>query len=108
MPLVKFVDRDGVDAQVEIDDGISVMEGAVQAGIEGIDADCGGQLSCATCHVYVSEDWLDRVPPMSEDEDALLDFAADRRATSRLCCQLIVGPDLAGLEVHVPETQGGS
>jgi len=108
MPLVKFVDPDGVEAQVEIDDGISVMEGAVGAGIDGIDADCGGQLSCATCHVYVGEDWLDRVPPMSEDEDALLDFAADRRATSRLCCQLIVRPDLAGLEVHVLETQAGS
>ncbi|MEO8723599.1 MAG: 2Fe-2S iron-sulfur cluster-binding protein [Sphingobium sp.] len=105
MPLVKFVDSDGVEAQVQIDAGISVMEGAVKAGIEGIDADCGGQLSCATCHVYLAEDWLDRVPEMTEDEDALLEYAAERRPTSRLCCQIVLRPDLDGLEVHVPAFQ---
>ncbi|MEO7690309.1 MAG: 2Fe-2S iron-sulfur cluster-binding protein [Sphingomonas sp.] len=105
MPLVKFVGADGVEAQVNIDDGMSVMEGAVRAGIEGIDADCGGQLSCGTCHVYLGEDWMARVSPMSDDEDALLDCATGRRETSRLCCQLFLQPDMDGFEVHVPASQ---
>ena len=106
MPLVKFVDSNGVEVQVHIDDGVSVMEGAVGAGIEGIDADCGGQLSCGTCHVYLGEDWLGRVPEMTEDEEALLEFTTERRPTSRLCCQIVLRPDLDGLEVHVPASQG--
>ncbi|AOH85859.1 hypothetical protein AWL63_19770 [Sphingomonas panacis] len=105
MALLKFVDFGGAEAQVEIDDGLSIMEGAVGAGIDGIDADCGGQLSCATCHVYLGEDWLDRVEPMSEEEDALLDFAVDRRPTSRLCCQITVHPEMDGMTIHIPATQ---
>ncbi|MEO5597111.1 MAG: 2Fe-2S iron-sulfur cluster-binding protein [Novosphingobium sp.] len=106
MVLVKFIDSSGVESQVSIDDGTSVMEGAIRAGIDGIDADCGGQLSCATCHVYVGEEWEAKVAPMSEDEDALLEFAIDRRANSRLCCQIIVRPDIEGLVIEVPASQG--
>ena len=105
MPLVKFVSADGVETDVQIDDGISVMEGAVKAGIDGIDADCGGQLSCATCHVYVGADWIEQVPQMTSDEEALLKFAAERRETSRLCCQIMVRTDMDGLEIHIPICQ---
>jgi 2Fe-2S ferredoxin len=108
MPLVKFVNADGVEAQVQVDQGVSVMEGAVRAGIDGIDADCGGQLSCATCHVYLTDDWLGQVSAMTEEEDALLDFAVDRRDTSRLCCQIIVQSNMEGLEIHVPASQVGA
>ncbi len=105
MALVKFVDAGGAETDIQIDDGISVMEGAVRGGIEGIDADCGGQLSCATCHVYVDDQWLSRMPQLSDDEDALLEFAVDRRANSRLCCQILVRADLDGLVIHVPAIQ---
>ena len=105
MARVRFVDSAGNETDVSIDDGISVMEGAVKAGIEGIDADCGGQLSCATCHVYLGEVWSDRVPEPTEDEDALLEFAAERQPNSRLCCQIFVNSDLDGLEIRIPTHQ---
>jgi len=105
MPLVRFIDAQGTVTEVEIDEGTSVMEGAVRAGIDGIDADCGGQLSCATCHVYVGDAWIGRVPKLTEDEDALLEFAAERRSNSRLCCQIVVKPDLEGLEIGIPTHQ---
>ena len=105
MSLVKFIDSSGAESEVSIDDGMSVMEGAIRAGIDGIDADCGGQLSCATCHVYVGEEWQDKVPAMSEDEDALLEFAADRRANSRLCCQILISSGKYFLVVEVPASQ---
>ena len=107
MVLVRFVDSAGQQTAVAIDDGVSVMEGAVTAGIEGIDADCGGQLSCATCHVYLGEAWVGLVPAPSEEEDALLDFAADRQPTSRLSCQIFVRPELEGVEIAVPARQAG-
>ena len=107
MVLVRFVDPAGQETDVAIDDGISVMEGAVTAGIAGIDADCGGQLSCATCHVYLGEAWVGLVPAPSEEEDALLDFAAERQPNSRLSCQIIVKPELDGLEIGIPVHQGG-
>ena len=105
MTLVKFVDADGTQTDVEINDGISVMEGAVRAGIDGIDADCGGQLSCATCHVYVDDRWAAMLPQVSDDEDALLEFAVDRQPNSRLSCQIPVSSELAGLVIHVPPRQ---
>ena len=106
MTLVKFVDSSGAETDVQIDDGMSVMEGAVRGGIDGIDADCGGQLSCATCHVYVDDQWVSLMPQLSDGEDALLDLAADRRENSRLCCQILVRAELDGLVIHVPATQG--
>jgi len=106
MARVRFVDPAGNETDVSIDDGVSVMEGAIKAGIDGIDADCGGQLSCATCHVYLGEAWLGRVPEPNESEDALLEFAAGRQPNSRLSCQIIVQSDLEGLEIRIPVTQG--
>jgi len=105
MARVRFVDAAGSETDVSINDGISVMEGAVNAGIDGIDADCGGQLSCATCHVYLGEAWIGRVPGPTEEEDALLEFAAERQPNSRLCCQIVVQSDLDGLEIRIPSHQ---
>ena len=105
MTKVTFLGPGGERQAIEIDNGVSVMEGAVMGGVDGIDADCGGQLSCATCHVHIDTDWLDRLQPPTSDEDDLLDFAIGRDARSRLSCQIVMSPQLDGLVVHVPETQ---
>ena len=106
MPKITYVHTDGRPETIEVADGLSVMQGAVSNGIEGIVAECGGNCMCATCHVYVEPDWLERLPAMSEEEDAMLDeAAAGRRANSRLSCQLKVGPALEGLVVNLPERQ---
>ncbi|MFN3612212.1 2Fe-2S iron-sulfur cluster-binding protein [Tepidimonas sp.] len=95
------------DREVEVPaDGRSLMKAAVDAGIDGIAADCGGSLTCATCHVFVTEPWLARLPPPSADEDTLLDYTADeRRANSRLSCQIRLTPELNGLTVELPARQ---
>jgi 2Fe-2S ferredoxin len=86
--------------------GQSLMRAAVDAGVDGIKADCGGVMTCATCHVYVDEAWADRLPLPSFDENAMLDMtAAERRATSRLSCQIVLDPELAGLTAGLPDTQ---
>jgi len=106
MAKISYVHLDGRREEIAVADGLSVMQGAVGNGIEGIVAECGGNCMCATCHVYVEPDWLDRLPPMSEEEDAMLDEAASgRRANSRLSCQLKVGPGLDGLVVNLPDRQ---
>jgi len=82
------------------------MRAAMDAGVEGIEAQCGGRCACATCHCYVRADWLDKLPPPSDDERLMLNnVAAERRPNSRLCCQLIVEPPLAGLSVQFPDRQ---
>jgi ferredoxin, 2Fe-2S len=82
------------------------MEAAVEANVPGIAADCGGLLTCATCHVYVREDWLDRLPPISDDEASMLAFTASpRQPRSRLSCQLVLSESLDGLVVELPPTQ---
>jgi 2Fe-2S ferredoxin len=87
-------------------DGRSLMKAAVDAGVDGIAADCGGNLTCATCHVYVREPWLQRLPGPSADEDTMLDFTAEaRQPNSRLSCQIRLVPSLDGLEVDVPARQ---
>ena len=106
MVALSFTDPAGGCRTVDGVIGASVMESAVLAGLDGIAADCGGACSCATCHVYVDADWLDRVGPLGECEDALLDLVSDRRTGSRLSCQLTLTPDLDGLAVTIPESQG--
>ena len=82
------------------------MRAAVDAGIEGIKADCGGLMTCATCHVYIDEAWVERLPQPSADENAMLDMtAAQRRPTSRLSCQIVLDADSRGLTAGIPETQ---
>ena len=106
MPNVTFVDAAGVLTTLNATMGVSVMQAAVSQGLAGIAADCGGAASCATCHVYVDPAWLDRLPPLGEDEDAMRDCtAAERRPTSRLSCQIPVSAALDGLVVTLPDRQ---
>lgn len=106
MPTVNYVQPDGRTHPTEVRCGMSVMLGAIQASVPGIDAECGGALDCATCHVYVDSAWVDRLQPVSDEEDALLDsVASERRPESRLSCQIEVSDAIDGLVVHVPEQQ---
>jgi 2Fe-2S ferredoxin len=102
---IRFIQQDQREFVVDARDGESVMRAALDNGVPGIAADCGGCLSCATCHVYIAEDWLDRLEPASEDEVAALEIAVDPQPNSRLSCQVIVSPTIDGLTVNVPERQ---
>jgi ferredoxin, 2Fe-2S len=105
MAKVTFIQPDGKAQTVEIAPGWSVMEGAVRALVPGIDADCGGACACATCHVYVDPAWEARLPAKSDMEEAMLDFAPEVKANSRLSCQLRVTSEMDGLVVRVPASQ---
>lgn len=106
MPIVTFVLPDGRQRKVEAREGQSVMETAVANGVEGIVAECGGSMACATCHVFVDDETFARLGPPQGDEDGMLDFAAaDRAATSRLSCQIAVSDALDGAAFTVPATQ---
>ena len=91
---------------VDVQNGLTVMEGAVQNDIPGIDADCGGGMACATCHVYVKEEWWDKLPNKEDGEEDMLDMAYEPNKFSRLSCQIIVSDELDGLEVSIPSKQG--
>ena len=91
---------------IEVSNGLTVMEGAVQNNIPGIDADCGGGMACATCHVYVTEEWFNRLPKKEDGEEDMLDMAFEPKKNSRLSCQIIVSDELDGLTVNVPSKQG--
>ena len=105
MPIITFVQPDGSQQPVEIKIGISVMEGATAAGINGILAECGGGCACSTCHCYVVGDWYDKLPTPDDNESGLLDFAWEPKPNSRLTCQLIVTDDMDGLALEVPAEQ---
>jgi 2Fe-2S ferredoxin len=106
MPTVTYLQPDGERAVVDLADGTTVKDGAIEHDVDGIVAECGGNAMCATCHVYVDPAWIDRLPPRSDVEDELLEStASERRATSRLACQLVVAADLDGLVVELPEEQ---
>jgi len=106
MPKIIYRSHDGDVHNVDVASGRSVMLGATIGGVPGIDADCGGTLSCATCHVYLDSKWADRIPPMDDVENDLLEnVASERRPNSRLSCQIIVTDELDGLEVDIPEHQ---
>tara|TARA_Y100000591_G_C21446825_1_gene504162 strand:- start:212 stop:532 length:321 start_codon:yes stop_codon:yes gene_type:complete len=105
MAKITFKSFQGETKTVEIENGLSVMEGAIQNEIPGIDADCGGAMACATCHVYVQEKWFDKLPKIEDAEVDMLDMAFDPKKNSRLSCQLIITDDLDGLEVTTPEKQ---
>ena len=106
MPRVTYIDTAGKETTLDIDVGTSVMQAATLHGVDGIVAECGGSCMCATCHVYVREDQLAKTPPMSDDEDAMLEgTASERKPNSRLSCQLVVSPEMDGLVVYLPETQ---
>ena len=105
MPKITYIDSAGEQRTIDVQKGLSVMEGAIQNKIPGIDADCGGSMACATCHVYVKEDWFDKINKKNEGEDDMLDQAYEPKKNSRLSCQIIVSDDLDGLVVDMPEKQ---
>ena len=105
MPKITYKDIEGKSRTIEVKNGLSVMEGAIQKDIPGIDADCGGSMACATCHVYVEDKWLDKLPNAEDAEVDMIDMAYDPKKNSRLSCQLIVTNELDGLIVTTPEKQ---
>ena len=106
MPKITFITSDAEPYKVEVQNGLTVMEGAVQNDVPGIDADCGGGMACATCHVYVNEDWIDKLPAKEDGEEDMLDMAFEPKSTSRLSCQITVSDELDGLIVNIPTKQG--
>ena len=106
MAKITYVEHGGKEHVVDVAPGLTVMEGARDNGIPGIEADCGGACACSTCHVYVDPAWVERLPPQGEMEADMLEFACDPDPVrSRLTCQLKVTPALNGLIVHMPEKQ---
>lgn len=107
MPKVKYIEFDGAEHVIDVAEGENVMRGAVYNGVEGIVGECGGGLSCATCHCYIDEAWTDKVGgPSSEVETELLEnAAAEVKPNSRLSCQIEMTTELDGLVVHLPEHQ---
>jgi 2Fe-2S ferredoxin len=105
MAKITYVAHNGDRTTVDVADGVSLMEGAIQNGISGIDGDCGGNAACATCHVYVADGWGDKTGTISETEEAMLDLADTRKANSRLACQIFASAELDGLVLEMPETQ---
>lgn len=105
MARITYIEHDGTEHPQEVEDGLSVMEGAVNNAVPGIDADCGGACACATCHVYVDAAWVEKTGSRSQEEEDMLDFAHDVQENSRLSCQIKVSPALDGLVVRMPEKQ---
>ena len=105
MVKISYIENNGTSHTVDVAEGLTVMEGAVQNNIPGIDADCGGGMACATCHVYVKDEWFDKINKKSEGEDDMIDQAYEPKKSSRLSCQIQVSPEIDGLEVHLPEKQ---
>ena len=105
MPKITYKDFNGNSKTIEVDNGLSVMEGAIQNDITGIDADCGGSMACATCHVYVEQKWLSKLPKAEDAEIDMIDMAFEPKNNSRLSCQLIVDENLDGLVVTTPKKQ---
>lgn len=106
MPKVTFIAHDGASRTLEEPDGVTIMQAAFNAGIAGIVAECGGSMMCATCHVYVREPWAAKLEPMSATEHEMLTMTvSERKATSRLSCQIVLGPGVDGIVVEIPESQ---
>ncbi len=105
MSKITYIEHSGKQHTIDVKNGLTVMEGAIQNNIPGIDADCGGSMACATCHVYVKEEWFDRLLKKEDGEEDMLDMAYEPKKFSRLSCQLIVSDKLDGLVVTMPEKQ---
>lgn len=101
MPKLTVVTREGQESTVEADNGLSVMEVIRDAGFDELLALCGGCCSCATCHIYIDGEWADKLAPLSEDENDLLDSSDHRNETSRLSCQIKISDELDGLRVTI-------
>ncbi len=105
MPKITYIAFDGTETTVDAKEGMTVMQTAVNNGVDGIVAECGGACSCATCHVYVDQKWFDKLPEAQSMEKEMLDFVMSPQSTSRLSCQIKVTPELDGLVVNMPESQ---
>lgn len=105
MTRINFIEHNGKSHLVEVADGSSLMQAAVDNMVPGIVADCGGACSCATCHCYIEGEWAARVAPAQELEVSMIESATHTRASSRLSCQIKVTPELDGLVVHLPVSQ---
>lgn len=106
MPKVRFIEYDGVVHNIESEIGESVMEAALKGGVTSIIAECGGACGCATCHVYVDDTWVGKLPAKAIEEEEQLDLASDLRENSRLSCQIFMTEELDGLVVRTPSHQG--
>jgi 2Fe-2S ferredoxin len=107
MISIKFISADGHEQVVDVRGGVSVQEAAIQNAVDGIDADCGGGCSCATCHVFVADEWRDKVGPPGDLEASMLEVVPGSTENSRLACQIKMTDELDGLVVTTPETQEG-
>ena len=105
MAKIKYIEFNGNEHEIEVSNGLTVMEGAIKNKIPGIDADCGGACACATCHVYVDNKWIEKLLPKDDSEEDMLDFAFEVKSNSRLSCQITVSDELDGLVVNMPEKQ---
>ena len=105
MTKITYIEHNGKEHTIDVQNGLTVMEGAVQNDIPGIDADCGGSMACATCHVYVKDDWYNKLDEKSEGEDDMIDQAYEPKKNSRLSCQITVSDKVEGLVVYLPEKQ---
>ena len=105
MTKITYIESNGKSHQIDVANGLTVMEGAVQNNISGIDADCGGSMACATCHVYVKEDWFNRLPKKENGEEDMIDMAYEPNKFSRLSCQITISDELDGLVVQLPKKQ---
>jgi 2Fe-2S ferredoxin len=105
MVRIAFIEPGGILKEVQATEGETVMQAAQSNGISGIVAECGGCLSCATCHAYIPEDWLAKMPPPTADETVMVECAVGARPNSRLSCQIRITQELDGLVVEVPPSQ---
>ena len=105
MPQVKFIEFNGTEHVVDATNGESIMVAATSNLVPGIDADCGGECSCATCHVLIDAEWRAKIEPRSDQEESMLDLNPDRTDESRLSCQIRMNDNLDGIVVNLPEFQ---
>ena len=105
MTKITYIEHNGTPHTVDVENGLTVMEGALQNNVPGIDADCGGGMACATCHVYVKDEWFDKINKKNEGEDDMLDQAFEPKKNSRLSCKITVSDEIDGLVVDLPSKQ---
>jgi len=106
MAQITYKQHDGTEHVVEVEPGTSAMQGALNNDISGIVAECGGGMACATCHVYVDDAWVEKLPETDEMENQMLDcVAAERRVNSRLSCQVNITDEVDGMIIRIPDTQ---